>query len=148
MAGQPAPDNQLDLKTVSHLLGMATSPPVHPADALSIKLASPEGREWGLSKLAAPPVEGLSSEDLLDAPTDLEKLRELHRHGKRIFHDAPPGDGQHEGMLWYLVAIALAIGDHNVMLSSQPQKEVVEAVLVVADTLPSPWCDRLEMVDL
>ncbi|MBG83348.1 MAG: hypothetical protein CMJ40_02245 [Phycisphaerae bacterium] len=147
MAGQPAPDDQLDPKTVSHLLGMATSPPAHPADALAIKLADPEGRKWGLQVLGSPPIDGLTSEDLLDKPTDLEMLRQLHRHGKRTFHDSVPGDEQHEGMLWYLVAIALAIGDHDEMLSSQPKKEVVEAILVVADTLPSPWCDRLETAD-
>ena len=51
-------------------------------------------------------------------------------------------------MLWYLVAIALAFGDHEVMLSSQPHKEVVDAILVVADTLPSPLAgDRLETID-
>lgn len=147
MAGQPAPDNQLDMKTVSRLLGMAASPPVHPADALAIRLADPEGRQWALQILSSPPIDGLSSDDLLDSPTDLAKLKLLHRHGKKSFHDSAPGDEQHQGMLWYLVAIALAIGDHDEMISSQPMKEVVEAVLVVADTLPSPWCDRLETVD-
>lgn len=147
MAGQPAPNDQLDAKTVSRLLGMATSPPAHPADALAIKLADPEGREWAMRTLSSPPIEQLSSDDLLESPTDLELLRQLHQHGKRMFHDSSSSSEQHEGMLWYLVAIALAYGDHEVMLSSQPQKEVVEAVLVVADTLPSPWCDRLETVD-
>lgn len=147
MAGQPAPDDQLDSKTISRLLGMATSAPSHPADALAIKLADSEGRAWAMKTLSSPPIEDLSTEDLLASPVDLEKLRLLHRHGKRMFHDSSSSDEQHKGMLWYLVAIALAFGDHEVMLSSQPHKEVVEAVLVVADTLPSPWCDRLETVD-
>ena len=109
MAGQPAPNDQLDPKTVSHLLGMATSPPAHPADALAIKLADPEGREWAMQALSSPPIEQLSSDDLLESPTDLELLRKLHQHGKRMFHDSSSSNEQHEGMLWYLVAIALAM---------------------------------------
>ena len=72
MAGQPAPDDQLDAKTVSRLLGMATSPPAHPADALAIKLADPDGREWAMQTLSSPPIDGIFHQTTCStAPTDL-----------------------------------------------------------------------------
>ncbi|MEE2907726.1 MAG: hypothetical protein VX527_07820 [Planctomycetota bacterium] len=143
----PDPESGLDHSTVSHLLGMAAGPPVRPADALAVRLDGEEGQAWAIGVLANPPIEGLKNTTLLQPPVDLEVLRQLHRQGKRLFHDAQDGDDQHAGLLWYLAAIAIALVDHDEHLSSQPRQEVVDAILVVADALPNPWRARFEAVD-
>ncbi len=144
---KPDPDSNLDHSTVSHLLGMAAGPPVRPADALAVRMQGDDGQAWAIKTLAKPPVEDLDNKSLLKPPVDLETLRLLHRMGKRHFHDAKDGDEQHAGLLWYLTAIAIAMVDHDELLSSQPRQEVVDAILVVADALPNPWRARLEAVD-
>lgn len=143
----PDPESSLDQSTVWHLLGMAAGPPVRPADALAVRLDGEEGQAWAVRTLANSPIEGFDSKSLLKPPVDLEVLRQLHRLGKRRFHDAQDGDDQHAGLLWYLSAIAIALVDHDELLSSQPRQEVIDAVLVVADALPNPWRARLEAVD-
>ena len=144
----PDPDSNMDQATISRLLGMAAGPPVKPADALALRMQGEDGQVWAIRTLADPPVEGFDNKSLLRPPVDLEALRELHRLGKRRFHEAKRADEQHAGLLWYLMAIGIAIVDHGVKLSSQPEDEVVDAILVVADALPNPWRARLEAIDL
>lgn len=143
----PNPETGLDHSTVSHLLGMAAGPPVRPADALAMQLEGDDGQAWAIEVLSKPPIEGMDNNQLLQPPVNLDLLRELHRYGKRTFHDAESGPDQHAGLLWYLVAIAIALADHDEHLSSQPRQEVVDAILIVADALPDPWGARLESVD-
>ena len=146
-ANTPNPDAGLDHSTVSHLLGMAAGPPVRPADALAMQLDGSDGQAWVNTVLATAPIEGMDNEQLLQPPADLDQLRALHRYGKRTFHDAKGGAEQHAGLLWYLIAIAIALVDHDELLSSQPKQEVIDAILIVADALPDPWGARLEAVD-
>ncbi|MBG79618.1 MAG: hypothetical protein CMJ39_02765 [Phycisphaerae bacterium] len=143
----PNPEGGLDHSTVSHLLGVAAEPAVRPADALAIRLGGEEGREWACRILESTPVEGLEAHDLIQGPTDLDQLKQLHRLGKKRFHDAESNDDRHSGLLWYLIAIAAAMIDHETELSSQPRSEVIDAILIVADSLPEDWRCRLEMVD-
>lgn len=143
----PDPEGGLDHSTVSYLLGVAAEPAVRPADALAIRLGGEEGKKWSRQILAETPLEALDPSDLLKGPADLELLRQLHRHGKKSFHDADSYDDRHSGLLWYLIAIAAAMIDHDTELSSQPRSEVIDAILIVADSLPDDWRARLEMVD-
>ena len=144
----PNPESNMDQTTIHRLLGMAAGPSIKPADALALRMHGEEGQAWAVRTLAKPPVDGFDNKSLLKPPVDLEELRSLHRQGKRRFHDAKQADEQHAGLLWYLMAIAIALVDHDEQLSSQPHEEVVDAILVVADTLPNPWRARLEAVDL
>ena len=143
----PTPEGGLDHSTVSYLLGVAAEPAVKPADALAIRLGGREGKEWAEEILAICPVEGLQTDDLLNGRTELEDLRKLHRHGKKRFHETESHDERHAGLLWYLIAIAAAMIDHRTELSSQPRSEVIDAILIVADSLPDEWRSRLEKVD-
>ena len=140
----PNPEDGLDHSTVSYLLGVAAEPAVKPADALAIRLGGQEGKEWACQILANTPVEELATDDLLTGQTDLTKLKQLHRHGKKAFHEADSHDDRHAGLLWYLIAIASAMIDHDTELSSQPRSEVIDAILIVADSLPDDWRSRLE----
>ncbi|MCH2132475.1 MAG: hypothetical protein MK116_01870 [Phycisphaerales bacterium] len=143
----PEPGGNMDHSTVSHLLGVATGPPVRPADALAMRIEGEDGQAWAIRALANPPIEGFDNKDLLKPPVNLDILRQLHRQGKRMFHDANANDDQHAGLLWYLTAIAIAMADHDEELSSQPRQEVINAVLVFADAMPNPWRARLEQID-
>ena len=143
----PNPEGGLDHSTVSYLLGVAAEPTVRPADALAVRLGGEEGKQWAELILANTPLEELQSDELLQGHADLELLRKLHRHGKKKFHEAESHDDRHSGLLWYLIAIAAAMIDHDTELSSQPRSEVIDAILIVADSLPEAWRSRLEMVD-
>ena len=112
-----------------------------------MQLEGEDGQAWVKTVLSTSPIESMDNSRLLQPPVDLELLRELHRYGKRAFHDAEGGAEQHAGLLWYLVAIAIALVDHDELLSSQPRQEVIDAILIVADALPDPWGARLEAVD-
>ena len=136
-------DPKLDRSTVSHLLGMAAQPSFRPADALANRLREDRDHQWVDAILDTPPNDLCTIRDLLRGTCSIETLKAIHRFGKKRFHEPENEDDRNVGLLWYLIAVGLAMTDHRQELSSQPRSEVVESVLIVADALPEPWRSRL-----
>lgn len=77
------------------------------------------------------------------AGNDLALLERWKEAAKRWSRRRDPADAPVRGTAVYLLATALALGEHGRSLSSRPASELVPAWLDLAEAAPPPWHEVL-----
>lgn len=152
-ADTPVPPRRLDASATANSLRFLlkatsdsrTASSQLPINHLKQRLDQPDGNDWLQARLLQAPFAPLldAGSALLNGTLSLDELRALKDRAKAGFAPQQPLDLRIASIAAYFLAIAAALAQHKVCITSQPPAELRSLLIDLAATVAEPWSSFL-----